>query len=161
MHKISPRPLRHAIAAMLAALAIQLPALAQAAPSDGLRTVASARSFPELLDRLQNEVDRHGLAVVAVASASRGAATRGVKIPGNAVVMVFRNDYAVRMLQASVPAGIEAPLRYYVTENADGTATLSWRTPSSVFGPYGSPRLDEIAHELDPVFEAIGRDAGQ
>ena len=35
--------------------------------------------------------------------------------------MVFRNDYAVRMLQASVPAGIEAPLRLYVTENADGT----------------------------------------
>lgn len=84
-----------------------------------------------------------------------------MKIPGNAVVMVFRNDYAVRMLEASVPAGIEAPLRYYVTENADGTATLSWRTPSSVFGPYGSKKLDEIARELDPLFEAIGRDASQ
>ncbi len=26
-------------------------------------------------------------------------------------IMVFRNDYAVRMLKASVPGGIEAPLR--------------------------------------------------
>ncbi|NMG44566.1 DUF302 domain-containing protein [Aromatoleum toluvorans] len=157
MQKIS---LRHAIAPMLATLAV-LSAVAHAAPPDGLRTIASAYPFPELLDRLQSAVDRHGLAVVAVASASRGAAARGVKIPGNAVVMVFRNDYAVRMLQASVPAGVEAPLRYYVTENADGTATLSWRTPGSVFGPYGSPRLDELARELDPIFEAIGRDASR
>lgn len=118
-------------------------------------------AFGELVQRLELTVERHGMTVVATASASRGAAARGVKIAGNAVVMVFRNDYAVRMLEASIPAGIEAPLRYYVTENADGTATLAWRTPSSVFAPYGSPPLDDMARELDAVFEQIGRDAGQ
>lgn len=93
------------------------------------------------------------------ASASQGAAARGVKIPGNAVIMVFRNDYAVRMLEASVPAGIEAPLRFYVTENADGKASLTWRAPSAIFAPYGSAPLDKMAHELDPIFAAIARDA--
>jgi uncharacterized protein (DUF302 family) len=39
--------------------------------------------------------------------------------------LVFRNDYAVRMLEASIPAGIEAPLRFYVTENPDGQTRLS------------------------------------
>jgi uncharacterized protein (DUF302 family) len=82
-----------------------------------------------------------------------------VKIPGNAVLMVFRNDYAVRMLRSSVPAGIEAPLRLYVTENADGTASLSWRTPSAVFAPFKNPAIDEMARELDPIFERIARDA--
>jgi uncharacterized protein (DUF302 family) len=99
------------------------------------------------------------MGLVAQASASRGAAARGVKIPGNAVLMVFRNDYAVRMLGASVAAGIEAPLRLYVTENSDGTASLTYRMPSAVFAPYGSSALDEMAKELDAVFRNIVRDA--
>jgi uncharacterized protein (DUF302 family) len=99
------------------------------------------------------------MGVVAMASASRTAAARGVTIPGNAVVMVFRNDYAVRMLEASVPAGIEAPLRIYVTENPDGTASLTWHRPSAVFAPYGNAALDAMARELDPIFEKIVREA--
>jgi len=155
------RSLRSGFAIVITMLALALPPAAPAGRSDGLRMIATSHPFPQLLENLERAVDKHGLAVVASVSASRGAAARGVKIAGNAVVMVFRNDYAVRMLEASVPAGIEAPLRFYVTEDADGTATLSWRAPTSVFAPYGSAKLDEMARELDPVFEAIGRDASR
>jgi uncharacterized protein (DUF302 family) len=82
-----------------------------------------------------------------------------VKIPGNAVVMVFRNDLAVRLLQASVPAGIEAPLRIYVTENADATASLHYRAPSAVFAPYRHPEVARIARELDATLARIVNDA--
>jgi uncharacterized protein (DUF302 family) len=116
----------------------------------GTTTVKSPHAFDALVARLEKSIADQKMGLVAQASASKGAAARGVKIPGNAVLMVFRNDYAVRMLAASVPAGIEAPLRIYVTENADGTA---------VFGPYGSAALDALARELDPVFERIVRDA--
>ena len=156
----SVQPVHALLLTIVAATALLLATIAHAAP-DGLRTIRTGHAFGELLQRVEAAVERHGMAVVATASASRGAAARGVKIAGNAVVMVFRNDYAVRMLEASIPAGVEAPLRYYVTENADGTATLSWRAPSSVFAPYGSPALDDMARELDAVFEQIGRDAGQ
>ena len=47
----------------------------------------------------------------------------------------------------------------YVTENADGSASLTYRTPSAVFAPYKNDRLDELAKELDPIFERIVRDA--
>ena len=80
-------------------------------------------------------------------------------IPGNMVVGVYRPDFAVRMLDASVAAGIEAPLRFYITENADGTATLTYRKPSAVFAPYGVPALDEMAKELDAIFAKIAADA--
>jgi uncharacterized protein (DUF302 family) len=63
------------------------------------------------------------------------------------------------MLAASVPAGIEAPLRIYVTENPDRTASITYRKPTAVFGPYGSKALDEMAGELDPIFQRIVRDA--
>lgn len=98
-------------------------------------------------------------ASVAQASASRGAAARGLRIPGNIVLMVFRNDYAVRMLEANVAAGIEAPLRIDVTEQADDSARVIYPLPSAVFRPYGDARIDAMAQEHDPIFERIVRDA--
>lgn len=128
-------------------------------PMSGMRASASHHGFDQAVSRLEQAIKDNGMGLVAQASASRAAAARGVKIPGNAVLMVFRNDYAVRMLKASIPAGIEAPLRLYVTENADGTVRVTYRTPSAVFVPYANPDLDAMARELDPVFEKIVRDA--
>jgi uncharacterized protein (DUF302 family) len=116
-------------------------------------------SFDALLERTQKAIEASGMLLVCKASASQGAAARGIKIPGNAVLMVFRNDYAVRMLEASVAAGFEAPIRLYVTENGDGSATLTYRKPSAVFAPYGSAALDKMALELDAVFDKIASDA--
>jgi len=129
------------------------------APFAGTVTAKTRLGFDALVSRVEKAVADNKMGLVAQASASRGAAASGVKIPGNAVLMVFRNDYAVRMLKASVPAGIEAPLRLYITENADGSASLTYRTPSAVFAPYASPALAEMAKELDAIFRTIVRDA--
>lgn len=138
-----------------------MPSLTQAQTLlPGTRTIPTTHSFDVLVNRVEKVVADHKMGLVAQASASRGAAARGVKIPGNAVLMVFRNDYAVRMLQVSVPAGIEAPLRIYITENSDGTASLTYRMPSAVFAPYRNRVLDEMAKELDVIFQDIVRDAG-
>ena len=130
-----------------------------AAPLPGSHTAVSAYGFDALAARLEKAIEANKMGLVAQASASRGAAARGVKIPGNLVLMVFRNDYAVRMLAASVPAGVEAPLRLYVTEDVSGKASVSWREPGAVFAPYGSADLNAMARELDPVFDKIVRDA--
>ena len=123
------------------------------------RVVNVGKPFDALVLRLEQAIKDSNMALVAQASASRGAAARGVNIPGNIVLMVFRNDYAVRMLEASVEAGIEAPLRIYVTEQADGSTRVSYPLPSAVFRPYGDPRIDAMAKELDPIFERIVRHA--
>lgn len=125
----------------------------------GTVTLSSPHSFNTLVTRTEAAISAQKMGLVAQASASKGAAARGVTIPGNIVLMVFRNDYAVRMLQASVSAGVEAPLRLYLTENADGTASLSYRQPSKVFAPYHNDQIDAMAKELDPVFERIANAA--
>src|SRR3990170_7294875 len=125
--------MRRLLVAFAAALSA---ACAGPAIGGGTNSVQTPHRFDAVLERVERATAKHGLGVVAMASASRGAATRGVKIPGNAVVMVFRNDIAVRLLAASVPAGIEAPLRIYVAENADGTTDIRYRTASAVFAPY-------------------------
>jgi len=148
---------RGAFAALLAWSPIALNAHAQAL--EGTMSFATRHAFDTLLERVEQAVQKNGLGVIAIASASRGAAVRGVKIPGNAVVMVFRNDLAVRMLAASVPAGIEAPLRIYLTENRDGGTTLTYRAARAVFAPYRNAELDRLARELDELLAKVAKDA--
>ncbi len=118
-------------------------------------TVETELTFDQLQASLSEAVEANGMFVVSRACASCGAAKRDITIPGNMVVGVYRNDFAVRMLAASVPAGIEAPIRFYVTENDDGTASLTYRLPSAVFAPYGSAELDAMATELDQIWQTI------
>lgn len=114
--------------------------------------------FSKLVDRLEAAVNAEHMNIVNTASASEGAKAAGVAIPGNRVIGVFRNDFARRLLDASVTAGIEAPIRIYVTENLDRSATLSYKQPTAVFAPYtaeGKLALKELAVELDEIFKRI------
>lgn len=146
---------------------LSLSASAQTAPASlvagqGWVVRPTAFSFADLVVRLEEAVKTNKMGLVNAASASDGAKAQGITIPGNRVVGVFRNDFARRMLAASVPAGIEAPIRFYVTEGTDGKATLSYRTPGTVFAPYlakATPDLRLVAAELDVIFEKIATDA--
>jgi uncharacterized protein (DUF302 family) len=125
------------------------------AAENGSETVGTEKSFAELKDALDAAVKANDMLLVTRACASCGAAARGITIPGNMVVGVYRNDFALRMLEASVPAGIEAPIRFYLTEQEDGTAALSYRLPSTVFAPYENDELDALAKELDVIWARI------
>jgi len=126
---------------------------------DYLRRTGPDR-YQALIKRLDQAVKDNKMGLVTQASATLGAKKALNKtIPGNMVVGVYRPDFAVRMLEASVPAGIEAPLRLYVTEQSDGTAMLTYRAPSAVFAPYEVGALDEMAAELDVIFEQIVGDS--
>lgn len=119
-------------------------------------------SYQTLVQRLDQAIGDHKMGIVSRASATVGVKkVLGEDIPGNMIVGVYRPDFAKRMLEASVPAGIEAPIRFYITENEDGTATLSYDPPSVVFAPYddGGEALDALAAELDEIFAAIASQA--
>lgn len=131
-------------------------------PAEGWEVRPTTVTYSELLEALHEAVEAEEMVVVTEVGPTQAAAQRGVTIPGNRVVGVFRNDYAVRILELSVPAMIEAPIRFYVTENEDNTATLSWKSPSHVFAPYvakAGPELEAVAEELDGVFAAIAERA--
>jgi uncharacterized protein (DUF302 family) len=122
---------------------------------DSRITVKSTAPFARVTEALERAVAEEKMALVCQANAQRGAAARGVTIKGNQVLMVFRNDLAVRLLNADPAAGFEAPIRIYVYENADGTATVSYIEPSAVFAPYRHPEVQAVARELDGILKTI------
>lgn len=134
------------------------------APRDGWVVADTAKPFDQLLDDLKLAVRANQMAVVTQAGPTGAARARGITIPKNRVVGVFNNIYAVRILDASVPAMIEAPLRFYLTEDPDGTATLSYKIPSVVFAAYALDASDDLmiaAAELDIIFQSIAAAAAR
>jgi len=127
-------------------------------PFSGSRSVVSKANFAETVSRLEKAVIANDMLLLSKASASVGAANAGFKIPGNAVLFVFRNDFARRILAENVAAGFEAPLRIYVTEDTIGRVTVSWRKPTGIFEPYGTAALKPVAEELDKIVEKIIQD---
>jgi uncharacterized protein (DUF302 family) len=128
---------------------------------DGFAIHASDHSYSVLVERLDEAIEASPLAKLSAASATVGARSLGQEIPGNMVVHAFAPNFAIRMLEASIAAGYEAPLRFYITENDDGTATLSYKPASVVFAPYeaGGEALKMLAAELEAIQDAIAEQA--
>lgn len=149
----------HRIVTLLFALMLANHSLAAPIePRDGWAVHPTQHAYSRLIDKLKQAIPTEGMAIVTQAGPTGAARNRGINIPGNRVVGVFNNDFAVRILQISTPAMIEAPIRFYITENPDGSATLSYKTPSHVFSPYlegADGDLSSLATELDKIFAAI------
>jgi uncharacterized protein (DUF302 family) len=128
---------------------------------EGRATLTTHAPFSTVAEALKQAIAEHQMGLVCHANAQAGAASLGQKIPGNQVLMIYRPEFAIRMLAADVEAGFEAPIRLYLYENTDGTATLSYVKPSLVFKPYKNAALDQMAAELDGIVEAIVQQAMQ
>jgi len=131
-------------------------------PRAGWVVLDTAKDFDTLEADLKSAVQEAKMGIVTQAGPTGAAAQRGITIPANKVIGVFNNDFAVKVLATSTAAMIEAPIRFYLTENEDGTATLSYKTPTFVFAPYlseGGDALADLASQLDDRFDAIAQAA--
>jgi uncharacterized protein (DUF302 family) len=124
-------------------------------PYSGMVKVETGKPFEDFAKAVAPAIKQHDFNIVGVACGSCAVKSLGKTIPGNRVFFFFAPRYAIRMLTASTAAGIEAPLRFYVTENSDGTASVTYRLPSHVFGAYEVPELTLMGKELDKMMTTI------
>lgn len=133
-------------------------------PRDGWVVIETSKSFEQLVTDVKAATKAKGMGVVTQAGPTGAAAKRGITIPGNRIIGVFNNDFAVKILATSTAAMIEAPIRFYVTEDDNGRATLSYKTPNHVFAPYmdeGGADLGILAAKMTQIFDAIAQQASQ
>ncbi len=116
-------------------------------PQDGWRVIESDNSFSDLVEYLEANIKANGMELVSAEDEAADA-------PGKKMIGAAREDYAKRM-QA---AGIDKPFVFHVTDNGDGTATLSYPWPSTVFAPFferGGDDLRALASEMDLLIGKI------
>ena len=157
------RPIAGLLAlALLTATAAPLAAQSSVTEGEGWRVMTTEKSYDELLADLKEAVTANKMGIVTEAGPTEMAKERGETIPGNRVVGVFRNDLAVNIIRAAPGAMIEAPVRFMVMEEEDGTATLAYIEPSTVFAPYeaeGGEALASAVETLDTTFATIAEAA--
>ena len=132
------------------------------APRDGWAVHNSDKPYAEMVEAVKSSAKNNKMGIVTEAGPTEVAKSRGVEIPGNRVIGIFNNVYAVRILNLSTPAMIEAPIRMYVTETPGGGSQLSYKMPSFVFAPYlpgADADLAAAASELDDIFGKIATGA--
>ena len=128
-------------------------------PYSGTKVIETGQPFDAFINKLTAAIKANKMGIVGNACATCGAKKIGVTIPGNRVIMIFNPHFAVRMLKASEAAGIEAPVRLYVTEQPNGKARLTYRLPSHLFGAYKVPALDKMGKDLDGIIARIVKQA--
>lgn len=125
---------------------------------DGWWIMSTEQDYAGLIESVEAAVQAASMGVVFKASPNGPARERlGIELPGNMVIGVFAPNFAARLIDTYLPAQVEAPLRLYITENQDGTATLSYRLPSVIFAGYpeGGEALRAIGTELDEILAGI------
>jgi uncharacterized protein (DUF302 family) len=104
--------------------------------------------------RLIEAIQAYPMGLVAHINGQMNAAKRGINVPADQILEVFRPDFAVRVWQADKQAGIEIPLRIHLYAVGELTV-VNYRRATEVFAPYANPALNTLALELDEIVGAL------
>lgn len=119
-----------------------------------MKRFAVGLAADDAVARLAAAVTAYPMGLVAHINGQANAAKRGMTVPADQILEVFRPDFALRVWQAEKAAGIDIPLRIHVYAH-EGRTWVAWRSAAEVFAPWGNPALDALAQELDPILEAV------
>lgn len=115
---------------------------------------AVSLSVDEAAEKLIAAIAAYPMGLVAHADGQANCAKKGIAVPADQVLEVFRPDYAVRVWAADKAAGIDIPLRIHLYE-ADARTWVAHRPASEVFKPHVNPQLDVLGGELDAIFDQL------
>jgi uncharacterized protein (DUF302 family) len=115
---------------------------------DGIRALLRNGEIEAVRDALKKAAGTDGLAIHYVGPHGDWLALNGDK--RNATAYLIGNVlYAVQMTRVHLAAGLYAPLRAVVYENDEGGTTLEYDKPSTLFGQFKRPEIDDVAAILD------------
>jgi len=111
-------------------------------------------SVDEAAGKLIAAIAAYPMGLVAHANGQANCAKKGITVPADQVLEVFRPDYAVKVWAADKTAGIDIPLRIHLYE-ADGRTWIAYRPATQIFRSYVNPQLDALGDELDVIFNQL------
>ena len=120
-----------------------------------IRVLLQYGEFERVKKELENnQGDAH---LIIFAAATHGDWIQILGERRNALQYVIGNVLiASQMTQYQLPAGLYAPLRVMLYENAEGTATFEYDRPSDLFGQFGDVRVTSVARTLDhQIYDAL------
>jgi uncharacterized protein (DUF302 family) len=115
---------------------------------DHFRTLAKEKRIDELRAELQKAAGKDGLMIHYTGAFGDWLALKGVQKNGTEY---FTGNIltAVKMTNVNMGAGLYAPLRIMVYENAQGGTTIEYDKPSTLLSQFHSAAIDVQGRSLD------------
>jgi uncharacterized protein (DUF302 family) len=115
---------------------------------------AVSLSVDEAAEKLIAAIASYPMGLVAHANGQANCAKKGITVPADQILEVFRPDYAIKVWAADKTAGIDIPLRIHLYETG-GRTWIAYRTAAAVFQPYANAQLDALGGEMDTIFNQL------
>ncbi len=115
---------------------------------------AVSLSVDEAAEKLIAAIAAYPMGLVAHTNGQANCARKGITVPADQVLEMFRPDYAVKVWAADKAAGIDIPLRIHLYE-ADDKTWIAYRPATEIFKPYVNPQLDVLGGELDVILNQL------
>jgi uncharacterized protein (DUF302 family) len=128
--------------------------------TNGLITLASARSAKETMDRLVSQVESKGMMVFARIDHAAGAKEAGLALRPTEVLIFGNARGGTPLMQANQTIGIDLPLKILAWEDADGKVWLSYNEPAWLAQRHGETDVTEVTDRLGAAVAALAKSAG-
>ncbi len=109
------------------------------ANENGLMHVASPRSVPETLKKLQATIETRGLKLFTVVDHSGEAEKAGLKMRPTQLLIFGSPKAGTPVMNAASTSAIDLPLKALVWEDADGKVWVSYNSPDYLQQRHGIP----------------------
>lgn len=120
------------ILALAAALALSVPAVANAAPeaptapAAGVLRVKSAYGVDETVERLKADIANKGIKFFIEIDQGQLGAGANLNIRPSRLILFGNPPLGVQFLQSNPYSGLDWPVRMLIIEEADGSVSVAW-----------------------------------
>lgn len=122
--------------------------------SDGIRELLKKNEIEAVRAALKAAAGDDGLAIHYVGPHGDWLALQGERRKATSY-LIGNVLYAVQMTGVDLAAGLYAPLRVVLYEDADGNSVFEYDKPSTQFGQFGDDRINAVATILDERLQTV------
>ena len=123
-------------------------------------TVASSKSFENVVEAVKSLVAKNGMMVMAEVNQGQMLSMTGLSLKAT-LFLVGNPTVGKQVFEQEHAAGLYIPLRVFVYADASGKTFVSYDRPSSLLGQFGNDKVSMVAKMLDEKLEGLATMAAQ
>ena len=126
---------------------------------EGLTTIRSRFGAKETMNRLEAEIQAHGMKVFDRIDHAAGATEAGLELRPTELIIFGNARGGTPLMQSIQTVGIDLPLKVLVWEDASGTTWLSYSEPGWIAQRHGVANAEPVVSKMSAALSAMSRKA--
>ena len=126
---------------------------------EGLTSIRSRFGPKETMNRLEAEIQAHGMKVFDRIDHAAGATEAGLELRPTELIIFGNARGGTPLMQSIQTVGIDLPLKVLVWEDASGTTWLSYSEPGWIAQRHGVANAEPVVSKMSVALSAMSRKA--